>query len=211
MQNSNSASTPRQQMRKQQSVKVAKRNSLGGAETPRSADEERRRSRQHSTRSTGEKTGKGNGDGFRMDERSIADAALTANLEQAKLESTVLWSTILAKQSGSTRPRKRGQSHRQTSDGGDDEKCDTGGHDSFNSAELDEDEEGEEGMEERVNFTLPPESVTGYPTPKCLIHPTTPLKIKWDLLIGGILFSKLNVVLFSCLLSRTPFIIVATS
>jgi len=188
MQNSNSGSTPRQQMRKQQSVKVARRNSLGGAETPRSSEEEPRRSRQHSTRSTGPKTGMGNGDGFRMEERSTADAELTANLQQAKVESTVLWSTILAKHSSSkTAPhRKRGPSSRQTS-AVDDEKCDPGAQDSFNSAELGvEDGEGD-GAEENLSLTLPAESVTGYPTPGCLIHPTSPLKVNWDLLIGGML------------------------
>ena len=43
----------------------------------------------------------------------------------------------------------------------------------------------EEEAAEREDFTLPPESVTGYRTPGGLIHPNRPVKVSWDLLIGG--------------------------
>jgi hypothetical protein len=190
-------STPRQQLHKQKSVSADQRNANADAKLLRGATANATRSRKLSTQSEAVR----GGDGF-GDEHSPADAALAEKLERAKAESAGLWAVISAKHQTALRGGDGGRPLRQPFDDDDDDDDDDEGtrtqqqnrgraRDSSahrrSEEKEEEDDDGAEGggEEEREDFSLPAESVTGYRTPGCLVHPNTPLKVKWDLLIGG--------------------------
>ena len=135
--------------------------------------------------------GKGEAGTPRTSYHGLGDAsdALVAQLERSKSESTGLWKSIIDDRGGGAVDKdamagpstsgeavltKRGtrvsEARRRMNSVHDADPVDGSG---------DEDDDDAE------DYTLPLESVSGYPTPWLLLHPNHPSKVSWDLLIGG--------------------------
>ena len=119
--------------------------------------------------------------------------ALTGVLEMSKAKSTASWASIISKNADKVPSQwSVGSGLRGVGVSEDGlraatrEQSEGNGFEQFpemDDAEAEELEGAEEGQGER--HALPPESVSGYRTSVLMIHPNHPLKIIFDLVIGG--------------------------